>query len=133
MPEANVETIRRITDHFNANGELGPADAFDPEVTFRTRGDVGSPQTYHGHEGLREAHADFGEAWSEIEVEPIELIDADDVLVAVFRFRVRSQAGLDLEIEEGWSYWFRDGGIARIEQHGTKQNALAAAGLADPT
>jgi ketosteroid isomerase-like protein len=131
MSEENVEIVRRIADHFAASGEVGPTEAFDPEVTFMTRGDVGSPQTFRGYDGLRLAQADFGEVWARIEPQLIELIDDDDVVVAMVRIGVHSHAGLDLEIEEGWAYWFRDGRVVRIEQHASKEKALEAAGLSE--
>jgi hypothetical protein len=36
---------------------------------------------------------------------------------------------VELEVDEGWATWLRNGKITRIEQHGTKQEALEAAGL----
>ena len=49
--------------------------------------------------------------------------------MAVVRIELRSHAGVELEVEEAWAYWLRDGKLIRIEQHGTREKALEAAGL----
>ena len=36
---------------------------------------------YQGHAGLREWVADMREAWEWVENQPLEIVDADDVLV----------------------------------------------------
>ena len=51
------------------------------------------------------------------------------IVVADFRFEIRSQGGVELETEEAWVYRFIRGKIARIEQYGTRVKALEAAGL----
>jgi ketosteroid isomerase-like protein len=131
MSQENVEVVRRVVAYVNETGEAGPLDLYDPAVTFRMRGDVGGPQTFTGHGGMAEATASFREAWAEIATKIIELVEGDDVVVAVFRFDLRSQAGVELSVEEAWAYWFRGGRLVRIEQHGTKEKALKAAGLSE--
>jgi ketosteroid isomerase-like protein len=129
VSEENVEVVRRVIDYLNETGEAGPLDLYDAEVTFTTRGDVGGSDTFTGHAGMADAVAMFGEVWAQTTAHITELIEADDVVVAVVRIEVRSQAGVDLEVEEAWAYWLRDGKLTRIEQHGDRQEALEAAGL----
>ncbi len=131
MSKENVESVQRMTDYFNENAVPGPIELFDPEFTFTSRGDVGSPQTFVGHQGLLDALASFSEVWDRIDSHLIESIARDDVVVAVFRFEVHSHGGVDLRIEEGWAYWFREGKVVRVEQHGSKEKALEAAGLSE--
>ena len=46
------------------------------------------------------------------------------------RFQVRGVAsGAELEVDEGWAIWMRDGRFVRIEQHGSRERALESAGL----
>ena len=129
MSDENVERVRRIADYFNERGELGPMELFDPLVTFTTRGDVGGPQTYSGHRGMHEALANFRQVWAEMEWHLVDFVERGDVVVADFRFKIRSQGGVELETEEAWVYRFIRGKIARIEQYGTRVKALEAAGL----
>jgi ketosteroid isomerase-like protein len=129
MSQENLEVLQRITAHFNETGGWGPVELYDPEVTFVTRGDVAGPQTYTGRRGLVDAMASFREAWAEIYPHILKYIEGEDVVIAVIRFELRSQAGVQLEIEEAWVYWFQDGKVKRIEQHATVAKALEAAGL----
>jgi ketosteroid isomerase-like protein len=98
-------------------------------VTFTTRGDVGGPEIFTGHQGLRDAVARFGEVWTQTQAQITELIDGNDVVVAIVSIELRSHAGVDLQVEEAWAYWLREGKLVRIEQHGSKAGALKAAGL----
>jgi ketosteroid isomerase-like protein len=130
MGEESSEIVRRVTDHFIETGEPGPMELYDEEITFVGRGDLGTAQTFKGKRGLAEVTADFREVWAKIDAEIVELIDGDDVVVSVMRLGLRSQEGVDLEADEAWAFWLRDGRVVRVEQHGTRESALEAAGLA---
>jgi ketosteroid isomerase-like protein len=130
VSQENAEVVRRVIDYLNETGEAGPLELYDEEITFTTRGDgPGGGETFSGHRGMAAAVAMFGEVWAETAARIIELIDGDDVVVAVFRIELRSHAGVELVVEEAWAYWLRDGKLTRIEQHGNRQQALEAAGL----
>jgi ketosteroid isomerase-like protein len=131
MSEENLETLRRTAEHFKRTGAFGPVADYDPEVTFTVRGDVGGPETFIGHDGLLAVMASFSEVWAEIDPTITELVEGDDVAVAVINFALRSHAGVDLKIEEAWAYWFRNGKICRIEQHAGRDAALEAVGLSE--
>ena len=129
MSQENVEVVRRVIALVNETGEAGPLDLYDPEVTFKTRGDVGGSNVFTGHRGMADAVASFGEVWEQTAARIIELIEGEEVVVAVVRIALRSHAGVELEVEEAWAYWLRNGKLIRIEQHGTREKALEAAGL----
>jgi ketosteroid isomerase-like protein len=131
MSQENVEVVRRIVEHVNETGEAGPLELYDPDITFTTRGEVGGSATFTGHQGLRRAEAMFAQVWAETHTTIVELIEGEDVVVAVVRIELRSQAGVSLEVEEAWAYWIRNGKLVRIEQHGAREKALAAAGLSE--
>ena len=131
MSQENLEVVRCVIDYVNETGEAGPLELYDPEVTFKTRGDVGGPETFTGHRGMADAVARFGEVWADTAAQITELIEGDDVVVAVLRIELHSHAGVELDVEEAWTYWLGDGKLTRIEQHGTRQKALEAAGLAE--
>ncbi|HSD23718.1 MAG TPA: nuclear transport factor 2 family protein [Solirubrobacterales bacterium] len=129
MGDRNAVIVRRLTDHFNETGEPGPMELYDEEIAFVTRGDVGSPRTYMGKQGLAEVTAAFRQVWTKIDAQIIELIENDDVVVSVMRMALRSHEGVSLDVEEAWAYWLRDGRVVRVEQHATRESALGAAGL----
>ena len=129
MSEETVEVVRRVIAFLNETGEAGPLELYDPGVTLTTRGDVGGPETFAGHQGMADAVEWFADAWERTEAHIEELIEVGGVVVAVVRIKLRSREGVDLEVEEGWAYWLRGGKLVRIEQHGSKEEALEAAGL----
>lgn len=129
MSQHNVEVVHRVIAYVNETGEAGPLELYDPDVTFTTRGEIGGSATFTGHQGLVRAVAMFSEAWAETNARIIEVIEGDDVVVAVVRIALRSHAGVDLVVEEAWAYWLRNGKLVRLEQHGTREQALEAAGL----
>ncbi|HEX3294628.1 MAG TPA: hypothetical protein VHR38_12925 [Solirubrobacterales bacterium] len=86
-------------------------------------------ERYTGKQGLADVNAAFREVWKKIDAQIVELIEGDDVVVAMMRMRLLSHEGVDLEVEEDWPYWLRDGTVVRVEQHATKPSALEAAGL----
>ena len=47
----------------------------------------------------------------------------------MIRIELQSHEGVELEVDEAWVYWLRDGKLTRIEQHGSREEALEAAGL----
>jgi ketosteroid isomerase-like protein len=92
-----------------------------PDAPLRT--------TYTGFSRLQRSLASVQEAWDSMKIEEREIVQSDDVIVAVWRYHLRGHSGVELEVEQGWAYWIRNGEIWRIEQQGSKQEALEAVGL----
>jgi ketosteroid isomerase-like protein len=128
MSEENVEIIRRAIRHLNETGEP-EWDLYDPDLVWTSRPDGPAHFTYRGVDGLRRGAASMQSVWAKITGEIEEVIDSEDCVVSVIRWRLRSKSGVELEEVEGWVTWLREGKIARIEQHGSKEEALDAAGL----
>ncbi len=129
MSQENVDVIRRAFDALN-DWELA-SDCYDPEVEYTTQPDAPMRTTYKGLDGLRRSMRSLGEAWENIKTEPQEFIQADDVIVALLRFQLRGHSGVELETDQAWVYWMHEGRIRRMEQYGTKREALQAAGLSE--
>jgi ketosteroid isomerase-like protein len=129
MSEENVEIIRRSVEHINRAGE--PAwDLFDPEISFTTRGDIESSSTYTGLDGLQQMVSGFAGIWESIRWEIQEMIGGGDTFVVAFHIYLRGKgSGIELETDEAWACWMRDGKFIRIEQHGKLRDALEAAGV----
>jgi ketosteroid isomerase-like protein len=128
VSQENVEVLRRAISHLNETGEPD-WDLYDPDLVWTTRADGPAHNTYRGIAGLRRGTESLREVWAEFNAEILEMVDGVDSVVAVLRWRLRAQGGVELEAVEGWVTWVRDGRITRIEQHAGKQEALEAAGL----
>jgi len=128
--EADVALIRAALERFNETGE--PAwELYAPDVTFKTRGDLGDGEVFRGHEGLGRALGAFKDVWGEsMSLELVEVLGTAQPLIAVLRVALRgAKSGVELKVEEAWAIWLRDGKIARMEQYGDRQQALEAAGI----
>jgi ketosteroid isomerase-like protein len=128
MSQASVELITRAIQHLNEFG-APDYDLYDPELVWTTRRDGPAHLTYRGLDGLRRGTDSLHEVWESISGEVLEMIDGGEVVVSVIRWSLRARSGAELEEVEGWATWVRDGKIVRIEQHGTKSEALEAVGL----
>jgi hypothetical protein len=131
MSQENVDLIRQVFEQWNEAGEL-PWELYDAEVRFTTRGGLGRGITYTGPAALQEAVATFTGVWESLRGEVREIIGADDVFVTVVLWHLRGRgSGVELEVEEGWAFWMRGGKVVQVEQHGSKDEALEAAGLSE--
>ncbi len=128
MSQENVEVVRGAIEYFAETGDVA-SECYDPKVEFTTRSDGPGQSTYHGVEGLRRSVESFREAWAISTFEAQEFIETGEAIVVPLLFHLRAQSGVELEVEEAWAYWVRNGRIWRIQQHATKQEALEAAGL----
>ena len=69
------------------------------------------------------------QVWAELHGEILEVVDSGEVVVSVIRWHLRGHSGVELDEVEGWVTCIRDGKINRIEQCGSRAEALEAAGL----
>jgi ketosteroid isomerase-like protein len=105
------------------------SECFDPEVEYTTQPDAPMHTTYRGLDGLNRSLQSLKEAWDRIETEARVFIGTGDVIVALLHFQLRGHSGVELEVDQAWAYWMREGKIRRIEQYGSKREALEATGL----
>jgi ketosteroid isomerase-like protein len=130
MSKENVEVIRRAMKHLSETGELAP-ECYDPGVEYTPQPDAPLQTTYQGLSGLQQSLESLSEVWESRKIEPREFIQANDALVVLTHFELRGHSGIEINVEQAWVYWMRSGKIRRMEQYGSKQEALEAAGLSE--
>ena len=102
-------------------------DALHPDVKWHTRADLPDSDTYHGHDGVAKLGSDWIGAFDDLRVEPEELIDADDRVVAVLRLTGSVKgSGQQVEMPETHVYTMLDGKIIEVHEFPTKAAALEA-------
>ena len=86
---------------------------------------AGMPRTYAGHEGIRRLSADWREAWEEIGVVPVEVLDFGDCALTYGRGRVQAR-GLDIDFEyDVYSVvWWQRGLVVRHRDFTDREEAL---------
>jgi ketosteroid isomerase-like protein len=133
MSEENVETFKRAVEAYNRRDVDGFLEVFDPAVeahplTLATFGQEAA--VYRGHEGLRQFIRDVDETLIDTRVEPSEIRDLGDRLVATGRVRGRGRvSGADTESPIGWIVEFKDGRVVGLRDYLDPKEAVEAAGL----
>lgn len=106
---------------------FAPNLQYDPPREWQA---AGMRNAYQGHAGLREWVADMREAWEWVENQPLEIVDAGDVLI--FRNRVKLRArgsGIEFDSSFGFVIWIERGLIVREADFADWQEALRNAGI----
>lgn len=131
MSQENVEILRAGYEAFNRTHELD-VDGFDPGIEWHTRADLADSATHRGYAGVAELMSSWATAFDDFRLEPEELIDADDRVVAVLRLhgRVRG-SGQEVEMEETQIWRYVDGRAIEVREYPTKAEALEALGRAE--
>jgi ketosteroid isomerase-like protein len=109
---------------------------YDPDVEWDTsQGSIGQlmgGRPFHGHDGLRQVFRDLREAYEDMEDRCEELIDGGEHVVSVVTTRGRGRlSGVQVEQRHQAAVWtIRGGKVARVVWYPSREEALAAAGLA---
>jgi ketosteroid isomerase-like protein len=126
MKDADV--LRQVIERWNAS-DLEAAMEFVAEDVRWYPVDLfpDSDDLYEGKQGLRDFFASFGEPWEWIQVDQLEQEEIGDDIVVRARFRARSHEGVEVDIELGQRWTFRDGLLVEFHGYPTYDEALEAA------
>ena len=130
MSAENVEIAKRAVDAFN-RGDMDEVFALlDPNVRWTTADDEPDPQTYVGHEGVRQLIASLLDIWEQgFTLKAHEFIDLGDAVVVPSTSRVQARgSGVTLDADETHVFTVHDGKIVRVREYRTKDAALQALG-----
>jgi ketosteroid isomerase-like protein len=129
MSAESVEVMRRALGRFIETGEPDWG-RFDEAIAVRDH-DILDAAAYDGREGFRRWLADWSGAWSDFDIGPVlDVIDAGDEVVVVFRMRATGRAsGVEVEREDAMVCRVRHGRIERIDYYNNRGQALEQVGL----
>jgi uncharacterized protein len=132
MSTENVEAARRGFEALERGGVEAFLEFIDPEFETTTPSELTvEPATYKGREGLRRYFDSFYEIMDEVRFEPEEFIDAGDRVVVPVRLVARGRdTGIEAVQQITMVWTIRDGKGLRVETYATREEALAAAGIA---
>ena len=134
MSQENVEIMRRAFQALADRGVDGLAEFLHPDINWRAMegapDDVGEMQ---GTEAARRYVEDWFATFDDFKTTPEELLDAaDGRVVAVLGVTGRAKlSGITTGIRYAAVYTLRDGKIARVREYADRQEALAAAEVAE--
>jgi uncharacterized protein len=127
---ANVAVVREFVEAFNRRDIDFMTARLDPEIELSEWPTAPGAGTYRGHDGVRRAFDSWFEAWAWMQVEIVDVVEADDRTMVTLRQRAKGKGSeVEVEIESFNVYTVRDGKLTRLELFTEREPALAAAGL----
>ena len=136
MSQENVETIRAMFAVFNDRGVEAATDSFGhllaPDFGLEEANELPDPAAYTGKEAFIANLAKLEEAFEELRLEPVEVVDLGEKVLVVVSMSGRgrgSTAPVEMTFAQLWS--LRDGRAVSLRDYATKAEALEAVGLLD--
>ena len=128
MPEGNVEVVRRMIDAF-ARGDMDESfGLMDPDIEWCPNMPDG--EVWRGRDGVRSFFRSWLGTWEDYSFEQLELVEAGDKVVSVFREGGRGKgSGLEVDTEFAGIYVVRDGLVLSWTRYPSRAAAREAAGL----
>ena len=128
MSKENVERVRASLDAYNRGALDAVIESLHPDVEFRTL----LLGNHRGRDALRTLYQENRAAFPDYKLEPLELIDAGDQVIAVVRLVGAGRVSqIELDNRMAFLITIEDGLTIRQESFRTKQEALEAAGLSE--
>jgi len=132
MSAENVEVVRRALAAMDRSLDR-VVEFWAPDIDWRAI--EGAPDdigVFKGHEAMRRYYGQWYETFENIDSQTEELIDDGEHVVAILRV-VGQMKGSDAKIDMrlGIVYSVKDGLIVRGREYASREEALAAAGLAE--
>ena len=94
-------TPRSVVENFYRRLNAGERDAparFDPEIEWHWPPDTPGAGVFHGYEGIDRGFNLWIESWGEFRMDPEELIEEGNDVLAIVRYRLRGAgSGIDME------------------------------------
>jgi ketosteroid isomerase-like protein len=131
MSQENVKIVRSIYEALNRRDWDAAFRDADLEfaLTTQTGPEAG---TRRGREAVVAFAEEYAGTFDSLIWEPEEFFERDDQVVALVSIRSRPRGGgVDLVIQNGHLWTFRDGAVLSMESFPKPQGALEAAGLSE--
>ena len=128
----NADVVRSALAQWNAQAELTEeafAEFARPDMVIDITANVLNPGTFEGFEGFLRFADQVGEAWAEFRLEPEELFEHEDLVVALVRaVGIGHGSGVEIEAPISVVCEMRDGRIASIRVEPDREAALRVIG-----
>jgi ketosteroid isomerase-like protein len=139
MSHENTEIVRRVYEAAARRDAATVLALYDPDIELDASQlgvaglAGGNEAVYRGHDGLRRFFRGWHEAWTSIEYDFEELVDAgDEHVIAVVTRHARGRAsGAEVERPFALVWTLRRGKVARVVWFLSRAEALEAVGLAE--
>jgi ketosteroid isomerase-like protein len=137
MSQENVELVRGIYDAVARRDDVIPFELYAHDIVWDIsnapdRAALGTKLVYQGHEGVRDFWRESLSVFGEIDLEPEELIDAGDRVLAVIGEReVGRASGVPVKASHVAVWTLAGGKVVRMQVFDDRAAAERAAGLSE--
>ncbi len=122
----NVELVRTIYDRFRAGDEEAALALIDPAMEIRERSEAPDPEVYRGPEGTLNSLGNSRAAFDELDVLPLEFVDAGEQVAVEIRFAGKGrESGVPIDERLGHLWTIRDGRAVSLTVHSSLRDAMA--------
>ena len=130
MSQENVEVVRDLTTRFATGDRESWREVLADDVIWDLSAANFAEGVYEGHSGVERFFTDWLGAWENPTLEHLEMIDAGDSVVVVFRWTARGKAsGVETQATMFGVHDVKDGRVMRYRQFDSRKEALEAVGL----
>jgi uncharacterized protein len=126
MAEANVEALQRGYDALNRGDLSLVLELLDADLEWHEPGDSPEAGTHHGRDSFERFFRSWIDSFDEFRVEPEQVVERGNDLVAVVRQSGRGRAsGVEIEIRLAHVWTVEDGRAVRWEAVADPDEALS--------
>jgi len=131
MSQENVEKVRRGFDEYNRGDIEAALQEWAPDAVWDwSNGHGFDAGIYRGHDEIRAFWQQRTEAWEEVRLEIVDVVEVDDNKVIVENVGYsRGRDGIEVEARSAWLITFRDREQTSLTLFQTMRDALEAAEL----
>jgi ketosteroid isomerase-like protein len=128
----SVEVVRRALEEWNRQATLSEETFREvawPDMVLDVSANVFNPAVYEGLEGMRRWAGQVHDAWEHFRMEPEELIEQGDVVLALVRAVAKGRgSGVEIDIPSALICELREGRIAAMRVQPDREAALREIG-----
>jgi ketosteroid isomerase-like protein len=130
VPRETLETLRLAYEAISRGDWDAAFEAVEPDFEFVPPNRSPDSAPVRGAQLAKAWLADQQQTVGDLSVEVEELVEAEELIVALIRLRIRPHgADADLELRIAHLWTLRDGKLIRCEVFPEREKALEAAGL----
>ena len=133
MSEENAAIARQTFQRICGRDIDGLLELYDADIEFLPlTGTQVESGGYHGHAGVRDYFTEADEVWEEMQPHADDVRTVGDQVLILGGCAVRGRgSGARSDNPMAWVLTLRDGKVVRHRGFGTREEALAAAGLTE--
>ena len=131
MSQENVELMQAFIDAFNRGDWEAALKHMDSDFEFDFTRAIGPLRGVFRLDQARAFLDEFFGLWEAVRFEVDEIVEAGDLVVALWTGHVKGRDGIDVQARTAWVWTIRDGTVERVCFYQERQDALEAVGLSE--